>query len=166
MLTAPCSSLVLYGKIAEKALFSSPAAPSEDDNSTRGTSAVFTIGWMYYFGMRGCPVNKKKAYAYFYAAAERGDALAQYYMGLQLLAGDGTKQDSEAGLSSLLRAAEAGGLDVAMYTAAKLLLAGSDDAGQHDKAARLLEAAAAQGNVPAINKLAELRTRPAVQGSS
>ncbi len=148
-----CPSLVLYGDIAARAVQSKSADP-------QGTSALFTIGWMYYFGLGGCAVNKKKAYAYFYEAAERSDPLARYYVGLQQLAGDGTRRDSAAGLGSLLLAADEGGLDVAMYAAGKLLLSGSTDgtvSADRPRGVKLIEMAEQLRNVPAMNKMMELR---------
>ena len=157
---AVCPTLALYGEIASR------SNPDDVSSESAGqcTSALFTIGWMYHFGLGGCPISKKKSYAYFYAAARRGDALAKYYVGLQQLRGDGTRKDPSAALEYLLESA-AGGVDVAAFAAGKILLDGIDGhvAVDRAKAIELLEQAEKMNNVPAINKMSSIRSGQAEQ---
>lgn len=65
--------------------------------STLGyTEAIFSQGWMYYYG-RGVPQDLSKAFSLFQIAAEKGHRSAQRYMGNCYTNGYGVMQDNENG---------------------------------------------------------------------
>lgn len=49
--------------------------------SSKQASCVFNVGWMYYHGLGGCPVDPVRALEYFEAAGRQDHDLALYYTG-------------------------------------------------------------------------------------
>jgi TPR repeat protein len=69
------SVLRLYGEVAESG----------------DRVALFTLGWMYLFGMEGAEKSDKKARLYLTAAADKGHDLAQYHLGMLFITSDSAK---------------------------------------------------------------------------
>ena len=59
----------------------------------------------------GAPVNKKKAFQYYLAAARSGVTRAMNNLGYMLRVGDGVDEDKEKALEWYLKAAKAGDMD-------------------------------------------------------
>lgn len=59
----------------------------------------------------GAPVNKKKAFQYYLAAARSGVSRAMNNIGYMLRVGDGVEENKEEALEWYLKAAKAGDMD-------------------------------------------------------
>lgn len=97
------------------------------------------------------------------SAAEKGDAEAQYLLGLQYREGDGVDRSPVEAERWLRRAAEAGRVDA--QTELGVLQSASSEAGKREEAARWLLSAARQGDAGAMQALGELyRGNPGLSG--
>ena len=101
----------LYGQIAEE---------KQDPN------ALFTVGWMYNFGLGDVAKDHRKAYAYYTAAVEAGHEMAAYQMALLQLGGSGTRKAPVKAVENFEKAA-AGGNGLAMLQLAKIYEKGCGD---------------------------------------
>ncbi len=55
--------------------------------------ASLHLGYMYYYGFYGQPVNFEKAFSYFYEAKMRGDASGEAFVGYMFYQGIGVQKD-------------------------------------------------------------------------
>lgn len=91
---------------------------------TKDRYALFTIGWMYYFGLGGCPKEHGAAWRYFVAAAQQSHTMALYYCGLMTERGEGGNETNVSNALAIYKmAAERNekGSDLAACAAARLL---------------------------------------------
>eukprot|EP00123_Amoebidium_parasiticum_P001028 comp12004_c0_seq1/m.6691 comp12004_c0_seq1/g.6691 ORF comp12004_c0_seq1/g.6691 comp12004_c0_seq1/m.6691 type:complete len:651 (-) comp12004_c0_seq1:15-1967(-) len=106
--------------------------------------AEYTAGWgdvtsqvqlgeQHYFGTRGTPVDRARAFEYFNRAAEGGSATAKAYLGEMYSFGDGVAQDNKTALKYYLEAAHQED-PVAMSGLGRLYLHGLEGAVKKDYA--------------------------------
>lgn len=105
---------------------------------------------------RHLPLDSIRAERLLQAAAERGDAAAQFNLGVFYCQRNATREDITLGLKHYVSAAEAGHL-LAQYNAGVMYLNGVGTAANPEKAERLLRAAAVQGLPNAIQLLDHLK---------
>lgn len=107
-------------------------------------------GLAYAFG-DGVPQNDRTAFNLFYAAAEKGYALAQYKVGVAFAYGEGVRQDSKQAAEWYLKAAEQG-YTIAQRNLALMYLDGNGIQQNKIQALAWYRVVASQGNAMDIRR--------------
>ncbi|KRY42787.1 Death ligand signal enhancer [Trichinella spiralis] len=90
------------------------------------SKALYNVGLCYYKGY-GCVQSDEKAVKFWNSAAERGNGLAMYQLGVVYLKGlAGLKCNAELGLAYMNRAAESGVVEAKTYLGALLFKSGDN----------------------------------------
>lgn len=117
--------------------------------------ANLALGQSYFFGEYGRNVDYAKAYPFFLAAAEAGNAEAQNFMGTMCSYGNGVKLSKERAAQWYLRAANQGHAK-AQASIADLYLTGTGIKLDKAEAIKFYTLSAKQGEVTGVNPLETL----------
>jgi len=144
----------LYSKQDHSPLDAEKWLKEASDNGS--TLASFWLGIIYHSGEYAeIPRNRQSAYEYFSRAALKGHADSLWYVGIQLLDGDGVRKDIHKARLNFAQAAGLGHAD-GQYFLARFYARGIDVEKDMDKAVDLYKKAAAQGHERAAKALADL----------
>lgn len=136
--------------------FAAAAAEYRPLAAEGNAAAKARLGQILFFGLGGVPRDDSEALRLLAAAAEAGDPLGQYGLGIAYLTGRGVPKDVAKALDWLGRAAERG-FPESLNTLGELYFNGADVPRDEARGVEYYRRAAEKGFPPSLEKMAELR---------